>query len=288
MTNFKYICVLLGCLALGACSGDDERVGSSNVTTSQFFNSFIVVDDGSDQLYAEAQLTKGGPPNQSSEPDFFIDLERGDSLWISNGQDSLHELDFSGDLFDQVASNSDKHIQFRSANNRRNVTSFLFLWGYIVEWGTFYSATYDRPVLEQDNYTVSLVRDSGDDVINSRVTMPSRFDIAAPSAGFTFNRVTEELEIVWTHQGASVDQVELSVETLCADGSFNEVTVPLSSDVGRYTFMPGDLNDMLLVGTCNVTITVAKVNIGDLSAEFRGGNIQAQQARRLSLRSIAE
>lgn len=287
MNNLKLIFTSALMLALAACVDDDgNRVESGALSASQFYNSFVIVDDGSDELYAEAQMTKGSPPNQNSDEDFYIDLGGGDSLWLANGDESLYELDFSENLFDEALIQSDKHQRFRSANNVRDEVYFLFIWGFVVEWGTFYSVSYDRPKGEFDEYTISLVRDLGADIYNSSVAMPEAFEIASPSSGSSFDRSADEVEIVWTNISGIENQVQLTASTTCLDGSFDEITDLVASDLGAYTFSAGSLDSDILDGTCSTRITVAKVRFGDINPVFAGGTIQAQQVRRLTLSSL--
>lgn len=287
MLKLKMIGLLCLSALLISCDEDEKRVGSSGISTGQFYSTFAVIDDGSGDIYAEAQLTRGAPAAADSEDGLYIDLEYGDSLWLSNGSDSIYDLELSDHLFDQALYHSDKHEEFRSANDIRDEVYFLFVWRFIVEWGTFYSVTYDRPRNEENTYTVSLARDHGDDIYSSRVEMPSAFEIASPSTGTTFDRENEALEIVWTNISTNVDQIQLTASTTCADGSFDEITQLVAMDEGGYTFEAGDLDSELLSGVCNLSLTVAKVNLGDLNGSFSGGIIQGQQVRRLSLRSQA-
>lgn len=284
----KFLVLKRACLSVlvvflfSSCTENDRSVGSEPFSVRDFYTSFIIVDDGSDELYAKAQLTVGGPP--SLDGTSYLDLSGGDELRLAHGLESIYDLDLTENIFEAAYEEKDKHYELSSANDVTLRGSFLFLFGTINQFGTFYSTSYPRSTSDEQIYSITLSRDGGDKIHTSSVAMPNSFDLLMPSSGYSVNRVTEPLELLWSDPDAS-SQIQISASISCLNGSYDTLIREVPSDSGGYIFPVGELDSMLVSGTCSTTITVAKVKLGSLNSAFLGGIIQGQQVRKVVIQT---
>jgi hypothetical protein len=129
---------------------------------------------------------------------------------------------------------------------------------------------------------ISLER-SGPDYIsapNSTVTLPDNIMIQSPQPDEVFNRL-RNIFVSWEPSGVS-DEMIIKFDITCTadqDVSGRDLSYPVS-DSGSDTYRVDDLlNEWELAdnASCTAEVTLTRLNIGSLSAEFRSGEITAQR-----------
>lgn len=270
----------LGALAAGCGSGDDP-INSNAVTTSDLTARYQVVQDESQRVTAEAQFTtlRASTSDDRNAELRAVTLVRQDQLWLSRGE-KIEDNVVDGDLFESLANFSDGQNEFQVAT----ASSLTFLFGpvnYRLDW---YSAT-----LESDDdraYRISLYRTGSAPAENSYVVLPKPYDLIEPLLSDTFSRSIDNIEVLWEVSDEINITIDIHADTFCPGGGSYSLSETLTEDTGRYVFRAGDIASDLLSGTCNTTLTVAKVALGELDPLLRSGLIEGRQVRSVGFRTI--
>lgn len=267
-------------LLLGACGGDDVVRSEYSPTGNIQATIEIHSDDGS-TAYAHAQLLRVGAAsyNSNSSGDEYVDLQDGDSLWLSRGE-NLREATLGDDWFQSLAELDQAQELFEG---EYRYSGFLF-WSNVAPSQVHYNGRLIS-VREGTTFTVSLLRDSKADALDSSVTMPLSFDLLAPIEKARLSRSSDPVIVEWfpTEEGVTV---EVNVSTRCRENVEREYTHTFDSDDGYAELAPGEIDDADLSGSCYSSVTVVKVRDGELDSGFAGGSITARQLRSVSITTV--
>lgn len=261
-------------LCLLACD-DDSTVNSNDVTSSQIFATFEIYSDGSDQVYAAAQLTKDEPPSSASDDDIFIRLTGDDKLWFSAGE-NIDDIDPGDDLFSSL----EQLEQTQTLMTRSQLSTGFFFNSYIFYNNVWYSGRL--PQSAEGLYGVALLRNVDTDAKYSSVQMPTAFSLYAPESNNTYSRSNDVLAIEWSPTQIGVN-VSLEINTSCINGDFDSYTQIESSDTGMILLDAGTLDSIYLSGSCTSTVDVIKTQSGQFDSAFDGGRISAHQIRSVTI-----
>lgn len=270
--------VALGAL-LVACGGEDSVVSSSYVPTGNMRATIEVYSDGEANAYASTQLLRTGTSSDSYSGDEYVELRGDDSLWFTRGE-SLRDVTLSDDWFESLADLEQTQQLFDEEYRYR--PSILFPSSLIPERVHYNGRLTGVP--EAGRYTVSLLRGSGKDALDSTVQIPASFDLLAPTAEAQLSRSSDPLIVEW-HPGETDVYVELDVTTVCAREVEHQYLTTLNSDEGYAEIEPGAIDAPELSGQCTTSVTVAKVQTGELDPAYASGSITARQVRSVSFTS---
>lgn len=271
------IIILASIWVLSSCSDSDKTVDSDDVSTGQIYATFQIISDGGEYVHAEAQLTKGVPPNSSNDDEIFVYLTEGDELWFSAGE-SIDEIDFSGDLFGQFSALSDTQDKFSETRFQEELSWFIFGRVIINRFGTWYSA--NLPQSENGEYRFSLLRNKGRTSNDSVVTLAEDFNIITPESGTSFSRSADDIIVQWNNLEPAT-QVELESHTTCSNNNVDSHLMVITADAGTATIPSGSLSSETLVGLCSTTLNIRKVKSGQVDNKFLAGAVHSYQIRRV-------
>ncbi len=257
-----------------ACD-DDSTVNSSDVNSSQIFATFEIYSDGSDQVYAAAQLTKDQAPSPSSDGDVFIRLVSGDKLWFSTG-DNIDDLDFGEDLFSSL----EQLEQTQTLMTRAQYNGDYFFNSDIFYHNAWYAGRL--PPSAEGQYAVALLREIDTDAKYSTVQMPAAFSLLAPESNDSYSRSNDVLAIEWSPTQIGVS-MSLEIKSSCINGDFDSYSQIESSDIGMAILDAGTLDSVYLNGDCTTTVNVIKTQLGQFDSTFDGGRISAHQIRSVTI-----
>jgi hypothetical protein len=150
--------------------------------------------------------------------------------------------------------------------------------------------TYQASFNGQDSagtaYNIALNRRSGFvSAPSSTVTMPSPYNITAPTATATFSRANDDIPVTYDSSGTG-DPMTWNISSgSCASNPSGSV----SNDSGSFTITKGALvtNDAAeKTATCQVTITLQRTRTGTIDSHYGyGGTINAAQTRSVTFTS---
>lgn len=270
-------------LILTGCDEENERrVSSDTLSIREIYGTYQIVADETDIVYAEAQLTRGAPPGSGSGDDFYIDLRSGDRLWLAAGDVTLPELELSDDIFSGLSENIGRHAEVKAERERRGRYFFLFFSATIDIVGRWYSASLERLTPNEDTYTMALLKSGR--LYKSSVTVAEDFTLNIRNGITRFNRSTDDIELIWDNIDTNYS-VEISANTSCTNGSFDEYVHTTNNDNGSHIIPAGALDSVLFSGQCSVSIAVSKIKTGILNSQLRGGIIKSLQVRQINLLS---
>lgn len=272
---------LLCSLTLAGCDDDDDNnVLSDTVSTGQIYATFQVVSDGNDEVFVEAQLTKGVPPTQNNQRESFVRLVDGDQLWLSTGED-ISQIDLSNNVFDGVKALSDTQVRFEERRTERESyrLSFLFLFDRVIlsDFGDSYSAELPNT---SSRFRISFLRDDSRNATDSFVDLAEPFSVVSPSVNSRFSRSRDDIMVEWDNTD-SESSVEIAANVSCPNGSFYEYTSTIDNDTGMFVIGAGTLDQSNLQGICSTTLNVRKVRTGQFDPRFIGGAVNSYQVRRV-------
>lgn len=266
----------LSALGLASCLGDSNiYVTSDQVPTNQIFATVQVVEDGGDQVFVEAQLTRNLPPRQPGNRDVFVSLTEADQLWLSIGP-HYSQLDMGGDIYRELQRLNETQKKLEPTREQH----FSFLFGRVSVQGDRYVARLPRN--PDGQYQVALLRQGNTDAPESSARVPESFSIQAPRAGDLYSRSNDYIQIDWSPVEANTP-VTIEVRTSCVNDSFSTVTETLSGDDGSVTLEPGALASDDLDGACASTISVIKSRLGNFDSAFTGGYVAGYQVRSVAI-----
>ncbi|MBS1151003.1 MAG: hypothetical protein H6Q89_2701 [Myxococcaceae bacterium] len=136
---------------------------------------------------------------------------------------------------------------------------------------------------EGKSVTVALTRSGGDTSAPSSVlTLPAKFELTGPTAGATFKRGTDQIEVKWDTSGKP--------DTLTIDlsGSCIETVSKTATDSGSLVIAGSELKASKdnETKTCDVTVTTRRTRAGTLDAAYgKGGSVSGVQVRTRSIKS---
>ena len=155
---------------------------------------------------------------------------------------------------------------------------------------TIYLANYNFNA-ENQNLTLSLIRNGNVDAPNSTVVMPARFNINTPNPDDVYMN-GEDITVTWS-PAITGTTASISIYGLCAgippntfgvdyyyernvpdNGSFTAPVIDILDVNGEYNTMDTDTN-------CSARLIVERIKIGSLDSNYRGGSIIAKQIVRL-------
>lgn len=273
----RFVCVPLAIMpvVLAACLHDSStNVPSDEVPTSQIFATFQVIEEGGQEVYVEAQLTRDMAPNQP-DGDTFVRVSGSDQLWLSGGE-HFSQLEIEGDLFQALRSLGGTQIQFRTAQE----IVYLFLGLTINMDGDRYFARL--PEHEDGHYQVAFLREGYTSALESSVMVPEDFTITRPLAGDNFSRADDAIRIDWTPVESDV-VVRIEVKSSCLDGESDVYREFLDQDPGTHELAPGVLSSESLNGYCTSSINVIRSRLGSFDPVFAGGRVAGHQIRGVSV-----
>lgn len=258
-------------VVVAACSYDNY-VASNEVSTRQIFATFQIVDEGGDQIFAEAQLTRDLPPNQPNNRDTFVKLESDDQLWLSAGE-HFSQVSISDDLFGGLKEFNETQIQMRATQE----ILYTFLFGTINYDGDRYAARL--PHSENGQYQVALIRQHHTDATESTITMPIDFELSAPLASDTYSRSNDIIQIDWAPVEENVS-IKVEIKTSCLNDGFHSYLDTVEMDEGRHTIDAGVLEGE---GHCTSVINLVKSRLGSFDSAFTGGRVAGHQIRSVAI-----
>lgn len=272
-----------GCLAvalgvvLGAC-GADTVVSSTRISTGQMQATLEVYSDGDDSAYASAQLL-----NEHSETsgDEYVELLEGDELWFTTGV-NLREETLGSDWFESLAELAHTQ-QLLAGTTRYRYHAFIF-WSVLRADKVHYNGQL-QDVPDGARYTISLLRESKTEALESTVTMPRAFDLLSPTSDQTLSRSSDPVQLEWLPTASDVT-VEVNVTTTCADDSEYQYRTTVDEDTGALQIEAGDIDAERLSGSCSTTVTLTKARLGQLDSAYAGGSISARQVRTVTFKTI--
>ncbi len=263
---------------LGAC-GADSVVSSANVSTENVLATIEIYSDDGDNAYASTQLIRAG----STSGDDYLDLRGGDALWFTTGE-NLREASLGENWFESLAELSKAQELFEGEYRYRPTGfGFFFFWSTLIPEQVHYNGRLTE-VPEGGRYTVSLLRGSGVEALDSNVEMPLSFDLQAPTDQLTFSRSSDPLIVEWLPIEEDVS-VELDITTRCHEVTEHRYSKTFSSDEGYAELEPGAIDAGESSGECSTTLTLAKVRLGQLDSAYAGGSITARQIRSVTFTS---
>ncbi|WP_347331017.1 hypothetical protein [Marinimicrobium locisalis] len=274
-----------GCLAialtvlLGACGSDDSVVSSSRISTGQMQATLEVYSDGDDSAYASAQLLN---EHSQTSGDEYVELLEGDELWFTTGV-NLREETLGSNWFESLAELA--HTQQLLAGTTRYRSDHLFFfWSVLTPEKVHYNGQLED-VPDGARYTVSLLRDSKAEALESTVTMPRAFDLLSPTSDQTLSRSSDPVQLEWLPTESDV-MVEVDVTTTCADDSEYQYRTTVDEDTGALQIEAGDIDAERLSGSCSTTATLTKARLGQLDSAYAGGSISARQVRTVTFTTV--
>ncbi len=245
---------LAGCSTSSWVNGDDVATSDMDAT--------ITVSAGSS---SETEVRAYAQDISVTSNDVYVDL--GDEYFRASAAGDVADLDFNGDLFDQVGDLSSDVKRLEPEGS----------WSL---YGRQYTARFKGDYAGR-TFTVGLVR-SGNrkDAPASIVTMPAAFAITSPGSGTTFSHASDSITIAWDPAG-DADPMSLLVYGACVNSVDVSYRVDISTDPGIYTLPPNFLASAYpgLTASCNMTIKLSRSRRGVLDTAYNSGIIVAEQVR---------
>lgn len=211
-------------------------------------------DIGTDSIHASMDLRCIGDGTTTVEVQLSTGGASGADIYLTNG-DKIN-----------VTANGQSQLMVEERDWPYSVRYLAAL--EIDDPGTLVQISLER---SDTNYSSSL---------NSTVTLPDNIMIQTPQSDETFNRL-RNIIVSWGPSGVS-DMMIINFDITCTadqDVSGRDLSYPVS-DSGSEEYLVGDLlNEWELVdnASCTAEVTLTRLNIGSLSAEFRSGEIIAQR-----------
>jgi len=147
-----------------------------------------------------------------------------------------------------------------------------------------YQASFTGLDAAGTEYIIALNRTSDVSAPSSTVTMPSPFNITAPTSSSTFSRATGDIVVTYDTPGSS-DSMSWTVSGTCVNGASGVV----SGDTGMFTIAHGNLvlpGGGASSGTCQATVTLTRSRSGTIDPHYgSGGSIIAQHVRSVEFNS---
>ncbi len=261
---------------VGACFDDSRtNIPSDQLPTSQIFATFQVIEDGGDQVFVEAQLTRDLPPNQPGGDDVFVRLRGSDQLWFAAGE-HFSRAQIEGNLYDALRDFSDTQAPMQSAQE----IFYTFLgWTINVDGDRYFARLPRHP---DGDYSVAFLREGYTSAIDSSVVLPAGFSVTAPLLGDNFSRSSDPIQVSWAPAEADA-LVRLEVKSSCLDGGFAIYSTVLNHDPGSYELDAGVLESDSLSGYCTSTLNVIRSRMGSFDPAFTGGHVAGHQIRSVSV-----
>ncbi|VUD51393.1 hypothetical protein TDB9533_01417 [Thalassocella blandensis] len=278
-TIIKASAFIAGASILIGCDDDGPKiVNSDTVSTNQVFATYQVFSDGSQYVYAEAQLTRLTPPSETEDEDSFVHLVDKDELWFAS-ELNLLDQQFSSDVFGELEQLRDTQTRFKASTRQEELYNFIFFRTIINPFGNWYSA--QLPLNTNGIYQISLFRENTVEARYSTITLPNNFSIIAPDSLALYSRSMDDIIVEWNNTETDLS-VEIETTVACPDQSFESYSETLTSDSGTYVIPAGTLSEPHLVGRCTTTINVRKALLGTIDPNLVGGLASGYQIRRVS------
>jgi hypothetical protein len=129
-------------------------------------------------------------------------------------------------------------------------------------------------------YTIALQRTSDVSAPSSTCTLPSPFDITAPTSSGSFSR-SSDLTVTYDNAGTE-DTMTWGISGACGAASGT-----VSGDSGTFTIAKGLLVPDTQNGACQATLTMTRSRPGQVDSHFgSGGSIVGQQVRSVTFNSV--
>lgn len=265
---------------LCACGADDTVVSSSSIPTGQMQATIEIYSDSGDSAHVSAQLLRD--PSTASG-DEYIELEAGDDLWFTTGV-NLREERLGDDWFESLSELANTQRLLTGTTRYRSGYLFFFFWSGLIPEQVHYNGHLDD-VPEGAEYTVSLLRDSGTEALESTVVMPEAFELLSPLENQTLSRSSDPVQLEWLPAEVGV-AVEVDVTTTCADESEYHYRTTVAEDTGALQLEAGEIDSPQLSGSCSTTLTLTKARLGQLDSAYAGGTISARQVSTVTFTTI--
>ncbi len=145
-----------------------------------------------------------------------------------------------------------------------------------------YSASFNGDE-EGKSISVALTRGADDtSAPNSVLTLPAKFQLTGPTAGATFVRGQNPLEVKWDNSGKP-DTLTVELRGSC----IQDVNIT-ANDTGSLVIPGADIKASKdnEAKSCDVKVTVKRTRNGTLDSAYgKGGNVRGIQVRTLSVKS---
>jgi hypothetical protein len=258
MTKKLLILVLLLILAAGC--HEDQTDPSAQVNTDRTYVDMRVSAGNTETVTASVQLLNADPL-----PDNQVELNAGDDLWFSAGQNITGTvLDNDGDLFEGFHNLTGKITKLSGGREVEH-----FLWFGWLRGDSWYIGTLDE--IDNETYYLSYLRRDFADALDSFVTLPDRFSITAPLANEIHSRAND-IVVLW--QPSDTDLlVEISAYFHCGGDTTDQLIIAVPADTGAYTIPAGDMDGLTIAGNCVTTLEVSRSRTGTVDTALYGGSI---------------
>lgn len=238
---------------LTACGSD--VVSSDDIATTDAHANIHITAGNTGNAYINIELRPYGLASTTS-----IELSSHDQLWATNDKPFSRTVD-TGNLFSELNTIASNSIKL----NQGGAFNYGFL-GFRIYGDIWYSGLI--PTSNDDTYYVSLLRDSFQSALGSKVTLPNKFLVTAPLNNETHSR-SNDLIVNWQPDQTNLP-VSISVFTTCLNDISDTFDIENISDSGSYTLLTSDFTPDA-EGTCNTNIEVVKSQLGQLDPLFNSG-----------------
>ena len=145
-----------------------------------------------------------------------------------------------------------------------------------------YQTTFSGEDASDTLYTVALQRATDVSAPSSTCTLPSPFNITAPTSSGSFSRSKADMTVTYDTAGTS-DSMTWSISGECVQGQSGTV----SGDSGSFTIAKGLLSSSASANaTCQATLSLTRSRPGQLDPHYgSGGSIVAQHVRSVTFNS---
>lgn len=270
-------------MLLCACGGNDSVVSSQFISTGQMKATIEVYSDSGDAAYASVQLLQERSPEYDDSGDEYVKLEKGDDLWFTTGV-NLREESLGSDWFESLSELAHTQRLLSGTTLFRSGYPFFFFWSVLIPEKVHYNGRLDK-VPDGARYTVSLLRDSETEALESTVVMPEAFQLLSPTSQQTLSRSSDPVQLEWLPTEGGV-RVEVDVTTTCADDAEYHYRTTVGEDTGAIQLEAGEVDAERLSGSCSTTVTLIKARLGQLDPAYAGGTISARQVRTVTFTTI--
>lgn len=267
---------------LCACGGGDSVVSSQSLPTGEI-EATIEVHADPEQGSARASVQLLRPPSDRDDDydygDDYIELGEGDDLWFTTGV-NLREETLGSDWFEALSELT--HSQRLLEGDYRYRRSYVI--SSLVPERVYYNGQLDE-VPDGARYTVSLLRDTEAEALESTVVMPRAFQLLSPLENQTLSRSSDPVQLEWLPVEKGVT-IEVDVTTSCANDREYQYRTSVDSDSGNLQIEAGAIDDERLMGTCDTTLTLVKLRAGQLDSAYAGGTISARQMQAVTFTTV--
>jgi len=275
-----HISLIFITLLVSAC--DNSPVPSTSVSNSELQANIRVTKTSSDTATVTTSLRA-----ILSSGNEDVELRGEDHLLVSIGS-GLEDLFIQGNggLFENTSNISSSLFELKPRQNHDHLFEF-FSFDHNPEYFTILKDINDSNV-----FFISMIRQNDINILDSKVSLPTPFQILSPASGETFSR-SQVFALSWDNM--STDNMELHIEGTCnstdTDNEAVSDTFSIGNDVGFVTFLINNnvlnLPSRLENSRCNLNLHLRRINTGTIVTNFgSGGLAEGIQQRTISIVSV--